>query len=62
MGNYFSEVQILEWFSQIVQGIKYCHDHKILHGDIIPNNILVTKDNQIKLDFGISHMLAGKAQ
>lgn len=37
-------------FSQIVQGVKFLNDHKILHGDIKPSNILLFENQQVKLN------------
>jgi len=40
---------------QILDGLSYIHDHGIIHGDIKPNNILVTNINSIKIaDFDVS--------
>ena len=32
--QYFTEDQILDWFTQICLAIKHVHDRKILHRDI----------------------------
>ena len=40
---------------QIAKAIDYCHHLGVFHGDIKPDNILLTNDNSIKLiDFGLS--------
>lgn len=57
-GKYFSEVQILDWFTQLCLAIKHVHDRKIIHRDLKCQNIFLTKDNRIKLgDFGIARIL-----
>ena len=56
--SYFQEEQILNWFCQICLGLKYIHEHKIIHRDLKTQNIFLTKKNEIKLgDFGISKNL-----
>ncbi|MCE9624373.1 MAG: serine/threonine-protein kinase PknK, partial [Deltaproteobacteria bacterium] len=45
---------------QALQGLSYLHAHDVLHGDLKPENLLVTagpeKSSQLKIiDFGISH-------
>ncbi|KAI8379290.1 kinase-like domain-containing protein [Radiomyces spectabilis] len=40
-------------FRQLVAAVEYLHSQNILHGDIKPQNILLTKEHQVKLiDFG----------
>ena len=58
-GKLFTESQILHWFYQICQAIRYLHENKkIIHRDIKSSNIFLTKNNQIKLgDFGIAKRL-----
>ena len=57
-GIYFSESQILDWFTQICLAMKHVHDRKILHRDLKSQNIFITKANIIKLgDFGIAREL-----
>ncbi|XP_042275971.1 serine/threonine-protein kinase Nek1-like isoform X2 [Thunnus maccoyii] len=57
-GEPFSEDQILDWFVQICLALKYIHDRKILHRDIKPQNIFLTKDGTVQLgDFGVSRVL-----
>lgn len=57
--SFFSENQILDWFTQICLALKHVHDRKIIHRDLKSSNIFLTKENRIKLgDFGIATKLA----
>ena len=57
-GKYFTESQILDWFTQLCLAIKHIHDRKILHRDLKTQNIFVTKNGIVKLgDFGIAKCL-----
>ena len=45
-------------FAQILTGVQYAHDKKIVHRDIKPSNFLLTEANTLKiLDFGIAKLL-----
>ena len=61
--EYFSEDQILNWFTQICVALKHVHDRKILHRDIKSQNIFMTKSGLVKLgDFGIARVLSSTAE
>ncbi|KAJ2055354.1 negative regulator of the PHO system [Coemansia sp. S155-1] len=40
---------------QLLKGIKYCHEMRVLHRDLKPQNLLINARNQLKLgDFGLA--------
>ena len=57
----FEQSQIIEWACELLEALCYLHSrppHGILHGDIKPANIMLTKENKICLiDFNIALFL-----
>lgn len=51
--------KILEYFNQILEGIKFVHGKKIYHRDLKPENVLFDDktDKFIVSDFGIAHFV-----
>jgi len=40
---------------QLLQGISYCHQHRVLHRDLKPQNLLINREGSLKLaDFGLA--------
>ncbi|KAJ2723883.1 hypothetical protein GGI07_002346 [Coemansia sp. Benny D115] len=47
-----------KYFTQALLGLEYLHEHDIVHRDIKPDNLLLTKENILKIaDFGESVLL-----
>lgn len=40
---------------QLLKGIAFCHQHRVLHRDLKPQNLLINREGQLKLaDFGLA--------
>jgi len=45
----------MSYLKQLLEGIAYCHKHRVLHRDLKPQNLLIDKVGRIKLaDFGLA--------
>lgn len=54
-GRRLSEKEGIYYIYQIIKGLKYLNDNNIIHRDLKPQNILIDKNNRIKIcDFGFS--------
>ncbi len=48
---------------QLCDALSYAHNHRILHRDIKPGNIMVNQDEQVKVaDFGLARPITGEAE
>ncbi|XP_064389654.1 cyclin-dependent kinase-like 3 [Halichondria panicea] len=57
MGAEEGFVKKIMW--QVIKGVEFCHSHNIIHRDVKPENILVSKRGVVKLcDFGFARAIA----
>ena len=53
----FEESTLWEWIIQILEGLKYLHDNKIMHRDLKCANIFLMKNGQLKIgDLNVSKL------
>ena len=46
---------VKRFMSQLVEGIRFCHAHRVLHRDLKPQNLLIDREGNLKLaDFGLA--------
>lgn len=53
-----TEKQAIDWLRQILPAFSYTHEQDIVHRDVKPSNIFLTKNGTLKvLDFGIAKII-----
>jgi cyclin-dependent kinase len=46
---------VKKFMAQLLEGVRYCHSHRILHRDLKPQNLLIDREGTLKLaDFGLA--------
>jgi len=54
-GKILEPLHILSYVMQIADALQYAHDRRVIHRDVKPENMLLDRENQIRLsDFGIA--------
>lgn len=49
------DTTIKSFLYQLLRGIAYCHEHRVLHRDLKPQNLLINMGGELKLaDFGLA--------
>lgn len=62
-GGQISEQEALQLFHPVIESLKVVHQSGIIHRDISPDNIMMTKDGRMKLiDFGAARFAGGDTE
>lgn len=63
LDNKCTKVELVFYIYQIVEGMRCIHEKNVIHRDLKPTNILITRDGIIKIsDFGISKLMTVEEQ
>jgi len=54
-GGVLSKPTVKSFLYQLLKGIAFCHEHRVLHRDLKPQNLLINRKGELKLgDFGLA--------
>ncbi|CAN6902580.1 hypothetical protein Bca4012_094241 [Brassica carinata] len=54
---FLSPADVKSYLLMTLKGLAYCHEKRVLHRDMKPNNLLIGPDGQLKLaDFGLARL------
>jgi len=54
-GGQLTKSTIKSFLFQLLRGIAFCHEHRVLHRDLKPQNLLISRKGELKLaDFGLA--------
>ncbi|CAG8708025.1 7615_t:CDS:10, partial [Acaulospora morrowiae] len=57
----FPNEKCRRYFREMILGFEYLHENEIVHRDIKPDNLLLSKDDVLKIvDFGVSEIFKGE--
>ena len=55
------EEKVRSYLRDMIAGLQYLHHQQVIHRDVKPENILLTKDDQVRIaDFGVSTFVTDK--
>ena len=54
-GQGLDQATTKSYLFQLLKGVAHCHDHRVLHRDLKPQNLLINREGDLKLaDFGLA--------
>lgn len=58
-GELLPSAEIMEYLAQVAEALQFAHDHRVVHRDVKPENIIVDRDKQraVVTDFGVAALL-----